>query len=86
MLLFLRDKKRKQTIISRSAMDFELVTLDATCMETEWIRNLLLDILLVSKFIPITHMPCDWKIVIHLVNQFYINKKTNRSIQVRYNL
>ena len=40
-------------------MDFELVTLDATCMETEWIRNLLLDILLVSKFIPIIHMPCD---------------------------
>ena len=44
---------KKQTIISRSTMEAELIALDTTCTEAEWIKSLLLDIPLLNKPIPV---------------------------------
>ena len=75
---------KKQTIISRSTMEAELIALDTTCTEAEWIKNLLAEIPLVSKPMPAISIHCDSKAVIESVRQSHLNKKMNRHIQVRY--
>lgn len=49
-------------------MELELIILDKTCIEVEWIKNSLLDIPLVSKSLPAISMHFDSKVVINLVN------------------
>ena len=75
---------KKQTIISRSTMESELIALDTTCTKAEWLRNLLLDMPIVSKPIPTISIQCDCKAVIYLIRQSHTNKKMNRHVQVRY--
>ncbi|BBG97538.1 hypothetical protein Prudu_006702 [Prunus dulcis] len=74
----------KQTIISRSTMEPELIALDTARTETEWIKNFLLEIPLVNKPIPAFSIHCDNKVVIDFVRQAHTNKKMNGHIQVRY--
>ena len=69
---------KKQTIISRSKMEAELIALDRTCTEVEWIKSLLLDIPFLNKHIPAISLHCDNKAVkpvIELVKQTDSNKK-----------
>jgi hypothetical protein len=75
---------KKQTIISRSTMESELIALDTTCSEAEWLRNLLLDLPIVEKPLPAISVHCDCKAVIDLLKQSHTNKKMTRHIQVRY--
>ena len=76
---------RKQTIISRSTMEVELIALDTTCTEAQWIKSLLLDIPLLNKPIPTISLHCDNKDVIELVKQTHSNKKKmNKHMKVRY--
>ena len=42
----------KQTILTRSTMEAELATLDTATVEAEWLRELLMDLLVVEKPIP----------------------------------
>ena len=77
---------KKQTIILRSTMEFELIALNTMSIEVEWIKNLLLHILLVSTSILAIFVYCDSKDVIDLVNRSHINKKMNKHIQVKYKL
>ena len=66
-------------------MEAELITLDTTCTEAEWIKSLLLDIPLSNKPIPAISLHCDNKAVIKLVKQTRTNnKKMNKHMQVRY--
>ena len=65
-------------------MEAELIALDTTCTEAEWIKGLLLDIPLLNKPIPAISLHCDNKAVIELVKQTHTNKKMNRHMQVRY--
>ena len=74
----------RQTIISRSTMEAELIALDTTCNEAEWIKNLISELLLVSKPVPTISIHCDNKAVIELTNQKSINKKMNRHIRLRH--
>ena len=39
----------KQTILTRSTMEAELAALDTTTIEKEWLRELLMDLLVVEK-------------------------------------
>ena len=76
---------KKETIISRSTMEVELIALDTTYTEAEWIKILLLDIPLLNKPIPAISLHCDNKVVIELVKQTHTNnKKMNKHMQVRY--
>ena len=56
-------------------MEAELIALDTTCTEAEWIKSLLLDIPLLNKPIPAISLHCDNKDVIELVKQTHTNKK-----------
>ena len=42
----------EQTIISRSTMEVEIIILDTTTSETEFLKNLLFDLPLLNKPIP----------------------------------
>lgn len=75
---------KKQTIITRSTTESELVALDIACTEAEWIKDFLLEIPLIRKPIPAFSIHCDNKAVIELVKQKHSNRKMNRHIHVRY--
>jgi len=42
-------KSCKQTVIARSTMESELVALDTTCLEVEWLKDLLSKFYIVLK-------------------------------------
>jgi len=75
---------KKQTIISRSTMESELIALDITCTEAEWIKSLLMDMPLVEKPLHALSIHCDCKATIDLVKQSHTNRKMNRHIHVRH--
>ena len=52
-------KSCKQTILTKSTMEAELTTLDTAGSEAEWLRDLLMDLLVVEKPIPAISMNCD---------------------------
>ena len=58
----------KQTILTRSIMKAELTALDTTTVEAEWLRELLMDLHVVEKPLPIILMDCDNQTVIVKVN------------------
>jgi hypothetical protein len=43
---------RKQTILTKSTMEAELVALETTTSEAEWLRELLMDLSIVNKPVP----------------------------------
>ena len=45
-------KSCKQTILTRSTMEVELIALDTATVEAEWLRELLMDLPVVEKPIP----------------------------------
>src|SRR3954463_5745802 len=57
-------KSCKQTILTKSIMEEELTTLDKSCTEAEWLRELLMDLPVVEKPIPAILMNCDNQTVI----------------------
>ncbi|KAI5322517.1 hypothetical protein L3X38_031589 [Prunus dulcis] len=75
---------KKQKIISRSTIESELIALDTTCTEAEWIKSLLMDMPMVEKPLPALSIHCDCKTTIDLVKQSHTNRKMNRHIHVRY--
>jgi len=52
-------KSCKQTILTKSIMEAELTALDTAGAEAEWLRELLMDLLVVEKPIPAISMNCD---------------------------
>nr|CAE05066.1 OSJNBa0094P09.5 [Oryza sativa Japonica Group]CAE05129.1 OSJNBa0079F16.21 [Oryza sativa Japonica Group] len=49
----------KQTILTRSTMEAELMALDTATVEAEWLRDLLMDLPIVEKTVPAILMNCD---------------------------
>jgi hypothetical protein len=52
-------KSCKQTILTRSTMEAELVALGTAIVEVKWLRELLMDVPIVEKPIPAILMNCD---------------------------
>jgi hypothetical protein len=50
-----------QTILTRSTMEAELTVLDTTTIESEWLRELLMDLPVVEKPVPAILLNCDKK-------------------------
>jgi hypothetical protein len=74
-------KSFKQTILTKSTMEAELTTLDTATIEAEWFRELLMNLHVVEKPIPVILMNCDNQIMIIKVN---ISKDNmNSSIHVK---
>jgi hypothetical protein len=70
----------KQTILTRSTMEAEHAALDTSIVEAEWLRELLMDLLVVEKPI-LALMNCDHQTVIAKVASS--NDKEKSSIHVK---
>jgi hypothetical protein len=74
-------KSCKQTILTKSTMEAELVALDTATVEAEWLRELLLDLPIVENPIPTILMSCDNQTVIVKVNNSKDNMKSSRHVK-----
>ena len=73
----------KQTILTRSTMEAELVALDTATVEAEWLRELLMDLPLVEKPVPAILMYCDNQTVLIKVTSTKDNSKSSRHVKRR---
>jgi len=64
-------------------MEVELTALDTAGSEAEWLRDFLLDLLVVEKPIPAISMNCDNQTVITKVNSSKNNMKSTRHVKRR---
>jgi hypothetical protein len=64
-------------------MEVELTALDTADSEAEWLRELLMDLLVVEKHIPAISMNCDKQTVITKVNNSKNNMKSTRHVKRR---
>lgn len=76
-------KSCKQMILTRSAMEAELTTLDTSGVEAEFLRDLLMDLPVVEKLVPAILMNCDNQTVIVKVKSSKDNMKSNKHIRMR---
>jgi len=70
-------------MITRSTIESELITLDATCLETEWLKDLLSEFYVVPRLILPISVHTDSRSTIEILKQENTNKKINRHIQIR---
>jgi hypothetical protein len=61
-------RSSKQSVLTRSTKEVELVALDSAALEAEWLRNLLSDLPMLAKPIPIVLVYCDNTSVLLKVN------------------
>jgi hypothetical protein len=64
-------------------MEAELTALDTATIETEWLRELLMDLPVVEKLIPTIFMNSDNQTVIIKVNSSRDNMKSTRHVKRR---
>jgi hypothetical protein len=71
------------TILMGSTMEAELVALDTTTMEADWLRELLIDLPIVEKALSAILMNYDNEMVIVKVGRSKDNMKSSRHIKIR---
>ena len=76
-------KSCKQTILMRSTMKAELTAFDTAIVVAEWFRELLMNLPIVEKPIPVILMNCDNQTVIVKVNSSNDNMKLSRHVKRR---
>jgi hypothetical protein len=64
-------------------MEPELITLYTASVEAKWLRELLMDLLVVEKPMPAISMNCDNQTVIIKINSSKDNMKSTRHIKKR---
>jgi hypothetical protein len=67
----------------KSIIEVELTTLDTARSEAEWLRDLLMDLPMVEKPIPVISMNYDNQTVITKVNSSNENMKSTRHVKRR---
>jgi hypothetical protein len=73
----------KLTILTKSTMEAELIALDTASTEVEWLRELLMDLLVVEKPIPSILMNCDNQMIITKVKNSQHNMKSTKHVKHR---
>jgi hypothetical protein len=73
----------KQTILTRSTMEVELIALDTATVEVDWLRELLMDLPIIEKYLLAILMNCDNQTVIVKVDISTDNMKSSRHIKRR---
>jgi hypothetical protein len=76
-------RSTKQTLLSRSTFEAELVALDTTATEAEWLRGLMSELPMISKPMPVVSVHCDNTATIEKLKSVKYNCKTRRHIQIR---
>ena len=61
-----------------------MIALDTTCIEVEWLRDLLIDIPLMANPLPPISIMCDCKSAIDKCMQANADMKMNRHLKVRH--
>jgi hypothetical protein len=74
-------RSSKQTILTRSTVEAELVALDSAVVEVEWIQNLLSDLPIVDKPVPSVLTYCDNQTVLVKVKSRKDNMKSLKHIK-----
>jgi hypothetical protein len=74
-------RSRKQTILTKSTMEVELVALEMTTSEAEWLRELLMDLPIVSKPVPAILLQCDNESMITIVGSVKEILKSTRHVK-----
>ena len=78
-------KSSKQTVTTRSTMEFEFVGLEKAGIEAKWLRNLLIDIPIWKIPVPSVSIHCDNQATIARVKNKIYNEKS-RHIHLRHKI
>ena len=70
-------------MIARSTIESELIALDTTCSEAEWLKDLLSKFSIIPKLIISISVHTNSRSTIEILKQDNANKKMNRHIQIR---
>jgi hypothetical protein len=73
----------KQTMLTKSTTEVELVALETTTNEVEWLRELLMNLPFVDKSVPPILMYCDNQSMLAQVMNTKDNSKSNKHIKHR---
>ena len=76
-------RSRKQTVLTKSTTEAELVALETATNEAEWLRELLMDLPFVEKPVLPILMYCDNQSMLAQVMNTKDNSKSNKHIQRR---
>jgi hypothetical protein len=76
-------RSRKQTILTKSTMETELVALESATTEAEWLKELLMHLPMVAKPVPAILLHCDNQSVITIVGNAKENAKFSRHVKRR---
>ena len=74
-------RSRKQTILTKSTMEAELVALESATTEAEWLKELLMDLPMVDKLVPAILLHCDNQSVITIVGNAKFSRHVKRRIK-----
>jgi hypothetical protein len=74
-------RSRKQTILTKSTIETELVALESATTEAEWLKELLMDLPMVAKLVPAILLHCDNQSVITIVGNAKENVKFSRHVK-----
>ena len=66
----------------RSTIESEMIALNTTNIEVEWLKNLLTEITLLEKSLPAISIHCDCRSAIDKVHQVNANLKMIRHLKV----
>jgi hypothetical protein len=76
-------RSHKQTILTKSTTEAELVALESATTEAEWLKELLMDLPKVDKLVPAILLHCDNQSVITIVGNAKENAKFSRHVKRR---
>jgi hypothetical protein len=76
-------RSHKQTILTKSTMEAELVALESATTEAEWLKELLMDLPMVAKPVPAILLHCDNQSMITIVGNAKENAKFSRHVKWR---
>jgi hypothetical protein len=76
----------KQTILTKSTMEAELVALESATTEAEWLKELLMDLSMVVKLVSTILLYCDNQSVVTIVGNAKENAKFSRHVKRRTKL
>ena len=72
-----------EVILTKSAMEVELVALESATTKAEWLKELLMDLSMVDKSVPAILLHCDNQSVITIVGNAKENAKFSRHVKRR---
>jgi hypothetical protein len=74
-------RSHKQTILTKSTMEAELVAFESVITEAKWLKELLMDLTMVTKSVLVILLQCDNQRVITIVDNAKFSRHVKRQIK-----